>query len=306
MSGDGVALLGELGNHRRAEHQQAAEQFADGEHLAQQDPAADGREHGFQAHQQGGQRGIGVLLADHLQRVAHRAGEHCRIDDARPAGHDVGHGGGLRQQHQRQGHDGSGGKLDGAEQDRIHVAGIAVDDDDVEGEHEGAAQGDQIADVDGEVILDAQQAQAHQRDRHADPHLFAHALAHEHGDDGDQDDVERGDEAGVCGGGVGDADLLQRARAEQDHAQHRAQNQVALHVRLVAGAAGLAAQQGIDRKEHDAGDQRAQKHEGEGPDEARGGALRGKGHAPNEGAENQKQTSFGVVFHMYPSNFDFL
>ena len=188
--------------------------------------------------------------------------------------------------------------MDGAEQDRIHVACIAVDDDDVEGEHEGAAKGDQIADIDGKVLLDAQQAQADQGHNHANPNLFAHALAHEHGDDGDQDDVQRSDEAGVRGGGVADADLLERARTEQNHAQHCAQDQVALHVRLVARAACLAAGQGIDRKEHQAGDQRAQKHEGEGADELRRSALRGEGHTPDEGAENQYQTAFCVCFHI--------
>ena len=55
-----------LGQNHRGENQAAAEYFRTGHGFVQQQPAEEGGEDGFQAHEQRGRRGGDPLLADDL------------------------------------------------------------------------------------------------------------------------------------------------------------------------------------------------------------------------------------------------
>ena len=88
-----------------------------------------------------------------------------------------------------------------------------IDREDVAGEEEGAAQDQQIAPVERQIEggRDADEKQADDRQEDAEPDPFAGIFPEiEPACQGNQHHIKRGDEAGFAGGGIDEADLLQR------------------------------------------------------------------------------------------------
>ena len=287
-----AALFRKLGDDGGAEHQRAAQQLPGQQRLTQQHPAAQRGEDRLQAHQQRGQGGVGVLLTHHLQRVADGAGEHRHVEDAAPAGEHVLETRRFDDEGDHAGHHRAGGELQRAQDQRVAPRGVAADGEDLEGEHHGAAQGEQVADADGEVFLHAQQDHARQRQRQADPNRDADALPAEYSQQGHDDDVQRRHKAGFGGRGVDEAHLLEDGRGDEEQPDDDAGNEV-LPQRRRAGlsVAGELPEQGHGRHQHRAGDGRAQEYKGEGLYVEHGVALGGKGQAPDQRRGQQAEGS---------------
>lgn len=71
----------QLSQDDRTKHQHAAENFATTEILAENQPASDNRDTGFQAENQGGYSWVHIFLTDDLQGVGNSAGHNSGIED---------------------------------------------------------------------------------------------------------------------------------------------------------------------------------------------------------------------------------
>ena len=71
----------QLSQDDRTKHQHAAENFATTEILAENQPASDNRDTGFQAENQGGYSWVHIFLTDDLQSVGNTAGEDSGIEE---------------------------------------------------------------------------------------------------------------------------------------------------------------------------------------------------------------------------------
>ena len=127
---------GQKRNDGCGQHQHASENLAPGQCLIQQYPSADGGEDGFQTHDQRGKRGLGVFLADDLEGVAQRTGEHGNIENILPAGENAVDGGRLEEKGDGCSDQGGCAELYRTELDGIQRAAQAVDQRDVNGEDE--------------------------------------------------------------------------------------------------------------------------------------------------------------------------
>ena len=169
------------------------------------------------------------------------------------------------------------------------------------GEDGGAGKGQRVALAQGEVLLDAQQVQAHQGDEHADPGHGRAAALEEDAVDGHQDDVEGGDEAALAGGDVEQRGLLQNAGRRQHHAAEDAAFQQHLVVQGENGAAlirGLAAFcQPDEGQQHQAAQEGADAVEGQGRQIVQPHALGHESGAPDEGGDEQKYGMAGLQRH---------
>ena len=65
----------------RTKHQHAAENFATTEILAENQPASDNRDTGFQAENQGGYSWVHIFLTDDLQGVGNATGHNSGIEN---------------------------------------------------------------------------------------------------------------------------------------------------------------------------------------------------------------------------------
>lgn len=110
----------------------------------QNQPAGQGGEDGFQAHQQGGHSGLRIPLAQDLQGVGHAAGQNACVENG-PLGVQNGREGGrFKEKGGNQPHQPGGEKLDAGHFDAVYLGREMVDDNNVDGEEEGADQHQQV------------------------------------------------------------------------------------------------------------------------------------------------------------------
>ena len=75
----------DLRQHHGNEHQSTADILPQGHLLVQDDGTGDDGEHALQTQQDGDHRGVGILLGQNLQGVAHAAGEHAHVQQGQDA-----------------------------------------------------------------------------------------------------------------------------------------------------------------------------------------------------------------------------
>lgn len=80
----GGFLGGKLGDDDGDEDNEAAEKLSCAQRLMEDKPAEEDGKDRFQTQNHAGKRGGDELLAKDLQRVAHAAGAHARVDDREP------------------------------------------------------------------------------------------------------------------------------------------------------------------------------------------------------------------------------
>lgn len=135
----------DLGQNDGGEHNDAADVLPDAHLLLEDDSAGNDGEHALQTEQDGDHGGVGVLLRQNLQGVAYAAGEDAHVQQGQGAAEDGGHIQRLEDEHTDRGNDGGEQELQAAELHTVTVGGEVVDDQNVDGEAQGAHQQQQIA-----------------------------------------------------------------------------------------------------------------------------------------------------------------
>ena len=175
----------------------------------EQQRASKGTKHGFQAQQQGNQRGVRAFLRHDLQGIGNAAGENTQIQNRPHTGPDVrqhrlfqqqGRNGGFHRHHR---------KLGQRQSDGIGLGGKVVDAENLYRKAQGAEHDIYIAALNPQPLAHAQQIHTHHGDDHADGGEKGRLPPEKQPQQGDQHDVKGGDEAGLAGVGFAQADLLQ-------------------------------------------------------------------------------------------------
>ena len=292
----GFLRLPDLGDEDAGEDKGAAEELTVGERFPQDDPSGKGGEDGFEAEED---RGVGrgrFSLRDDLQCEGDADGHAAGVEDGPSRGDDRSDGDIFEDEGGDEAKHGDNAELDRGEADGIGPWREQTDDEDVRSPDDGAGEHEQIAGVDVEASGNAEEMKARGGDDGADPGGGGGAVADEDAQDGDEDDVKAGDEAGVACGGVDEADLLKgRAEEEDQSGEHGAE-----HVSSGGGAGGIdrpgarrnraAARRGepYDGKEHDGAEREADAGEGHGTDMLHAPTLGDEGRAPYHGGEKQE------------------
>ena len=131
-------LLRPLSQQNPDKHHAAARVFAGCHFIPQNQPAAQHRKHAFQAQDQGGYGGVGILLTHDLQGVADAAAHHARVDDGRPAAGDFRQRGLLRDQRHGQTDHCRHGELNAAQLHAVGTGADPVNDKNMGGKRHGA------------------------------------------------------------------------------------------------------------------------------------------------------------------------
>ena len=102
----------QLSQDDRTKHQHAAENFATTEILAENQPASDNRDTGFQAENQGGYSWVHIFLTDDLQGVGNATGHNSGIENRNFCGENSGKIRTFKDQRRDSGEDSTDQKLD--------------------------------------------------------------------------------------------------------------------------------------------------------------------------------------------------
>ena len=102
----------ELGDDDGDEDDEAAEKLSRAQRLMEDKPAEEDGKDRFQAQNHAGKRGGDELLAKDLQRVAHAAGAHARVNDREPRALDSRPARMLQKEHGKNGNGGGRKELD--------------------------------------------------------------------------------------------------------------------------------------------------------------------------------------------------
>lgn len=287
------------------EHQRAAEVFARGHVLVQNDRARDDGEHALKAQQDGDDRGVGVLLREDLQRVAHTAREHAHVQQRQRAREQ---GGGVHVLEKRDAH----GRPQPREQ-KLHAAELhpvarcteVVDDQNVHGKAHRAHEHEQVARGEAEAALDAQQVQGYDRQHDRDPYRQADLAPEKQAEHWHEHHVQRREKARLSGVRPGgDAGLLE----VRGDGQRRAAAKAAEPELFASGAffrlRGLRAvlmhgmQHRDEHQQREHGDEIADGVERERADRIGADVLRDEGGAPDErGQDRENDLTDLIVFH---------
>ena len=108
----GGFLGGKLGDDDGDEDNEAAEKLSCAQRLMEDKPAEEDGKDRFQTQNHAGKRGGDELLAKDLQRVAHAAGAHARVDDREPRALDSRPARMLQKEHGKNGNGGGRKELD--------------------------------------------------------------------------------------------------------------------------------------------------------------------------------------------------
>ena len=300
------ALFRQLREHDRAEHQHAAEDFARRQRLIEQQPAGDGRDNRFQAHDKACDRRTQSLLADDLERVRHARGHRARIQDGLPRGENIRPRRLFKEQHADAREDRASEKLDAGHFYAVHSGRKIVDDENVAGEQERAAETEQRAQIEAEAApRHAQEVQTGQRDRDAAPVLEAAAAAEQQADQRHDQNIARGHKTCLADRGVQQRKLLRTACDTQDGAAAEAADDkrfpsLPAFLRRFSRARRPDPVQHRDhRQQHDHSDDASRADVGHRPDIVHADALRHERRAPDGRCDQQKQ---GISqFHSYLS-----
>ena len=271
-----------------------------GKRLAEQQPAEQSREDGFQTHQQGRQRGLHVALADDLKRVGHAAGEDARIDNGPPALQDRSPVRRFEQKHADRGQRGADQKLHAAQPDAVHMRHDRADIADVERKQHRAAERQQIAARDRKAGANAQQIHAAHCSQRAQPDLHPGPLAHDRAQDGDEHDVKRRYKAGFSDRRVKKPELLQRRRCEQQYAADRAGQQLLFLLRprdRPVLRPALPVEHGNDWKQHEPCQEKPRRAHRKRFNILHALALGDERRAPDHGAQEKKNTALCLLAH---------
>ena len=277
----------------------------------QQHPAAQRTEHAFQTHDQAGNGGVQVPLAQDLQGVGHAAGHDAAVENGQRILRELRCGRCLEQQSRSGAFHRHHQKLGKAQPHAVHLRGKVVHRNDLEAEQHRTAQQEPVAGLDAaKAVFHAQQIQAQHGYHHAHPQLRTALPAQKQAEHRHQHHVHGGQEASLCRGRIdGNADLLCSGSSKQKGAAHKACRQ---QLFLLGSSFGLCigaafAADGI--KHHHRGDQHQYSQPAAPGQKAVGshagtGALGHKGCAPNKGAQQQKQRVLGLCVHQpMPSTF---
>lgn len=207
-----------LGDDHAGEHEGAACDEADAEGFSQDEDSAYGGEEGFHGEDDGGVSGVGCFLGDYLEGEGNADGEDAAVEDRDGCLKGAGKGcafGGYREDEAEDGDDDvlSEGKAQG-----VHPGSDPGDDEDVGGPEEGSDKYEKVAGGDDEAGLDREDVQSYEGEDCACPDSGAGFFPQEGSDDGDEDDVQGGDEAGVACGGGDESDLLEGRAGKEDEA----------------------------------------------------------------------------------------
>ena len=302
----GLGRQRDLREDHGEEHQHAAEVFARGHALVQDDRARDDGEHALETQQDGDDRGVRALLREDLQRVAHAAREHAHIQQRKRAREQ---GGGIDVLEKRDAHarpQRREQKLHAAELHPVARRAEAVDDQNVHGKAHRAHEHEQVACGEPEAALDAQQIQRRDRQRDRDPHRQADLAFKQQAEHRHEHHVQRREKARLSGVRSGDDAGLLEVRGD---GQRRAAAKAAEPELFARGAffrrrglRGVLMHGAAHRDQHQQRQHRdgiARGVEGERADRIGADVLRDEGSAPDERGENGKDNLTNrILFHM--------
>lgn len=244
-----------------------------------------------------------MLLAENLQSVGDAAAHDAGVGDGFPALGERGDGRRFENQHQYAVEDGAGCELDQGQAHAVKIPDDVLDADNLDGEAERADQGIHVALVDAEILGDADEVHTDSGDYDACSLQDAYGAAQKDvPQQGDEDDVERGDEAALAYGRVHDAQLLHIAGDAEGYAADNAAFQQAVTVDGVItapDAEGAAAQLVRDKA---AAEQENRSQNGAGPVEGErfyilsADALRDERGTPDEGAYSKHKDAAKSIF----------
>ncbi len=136
----------------------------------EQQPAADGGERRFKAHDQRSDRRIEILLADHLQCIGDARRHDARVEDGNERLVDLRQLRHLLQKkHADQAEDSRDKELNAGQADAVAFRRKVVDEKDLEREKERAGDDEQVSFGDAESFIHAQQIKPRHGDDDADP-----------------------------------------------------------------------------------------------------------------------------------------
>ena len=293
----GALAQRQLRQHHGGKDQRAADALPRREALVQDEPAANGAEDAFQTHDEAGDGGVQVFLAQNLQRVGHAAGKDAAEHDGPGVGCKIGQGGRLKQERGKGALDGRDQELQQAQADTVHQRGVVVHRHDLEAEQHGAAQQQPVAELHAaKAVFHAEQVEPGHRDDHAHPEPRAVPPPQCQPEHRHQHHIHGSEETGLGRGGVeDDAHLLGCRGKEEERAADDACGQQGLAVLFGLGPAVGGTCPAVERVKHIHGGNQHQHSQPAAPGQERIGSHAGAGalcherEAPDKGAEHQQQ-----------------
>ena len=185
-------LSGDLCNDHADKYQRTANHFGLRQLLLQQQPSKQHGKDRFQTHQQGSNRGIGVLLTDDLEGIAHTCGKNAGVADRQPALQNTVQIRFFCEEHNGKGNDTHNEKLHAAQADAIQLGADLINDQNVSRKCCGTAENQQLALSNGHVT-GAEQVQTRKRQNDTDPNPRLHPAAKQQPCHGNQNNIQGGD-----------------------------------------------------------------------------------------------------------------
>ncbi len=236
-----------------------------------------------------------------LQSIGDAAGHDAGIHNRQPGRLKRFPGRSFVKEDRRQAQNAADGKLQQRHPHAVYHNGKALDGDDVQGEKAGADKNDHIAVIDAEIFVDADEVHAGSGDQNTEPLQPGNGFMEDEPEQGHDNDVEGGNEAGFTDRGIAYADLLQRTGDRQHDTTDDAAGDQVLTFGLVISApnrkrlAGQSVKKGCAGNQKSGADQRTDSVEGESAYVVGTDALRYEGQAPDQGAEKQHQAAFKLM-----------
>ena len=293
-------FVGKLGKNHSGEHKSAAEQLVTLHPLAQEPPAAQGGEHGFQTHNQGSGGALQMLLTQNLHGVGKTHGQDAGKQQRPPAGKDIRRNHRFCQKHTGNGDHRHHQSLDAVEPDAVQLSGEPVDAGDLHRDGQGTAHQQKIPLVDPGDANAAEQKQAHDCKAHAEYGDFGNLLPQKVAKHRHKDDVHGCDEAGFARLGVDKPDLLQAGGNKQSTAADDTgfpERRIGpLFHGLHRGTLPALKNKGAGCQKQN----RQQTPDGlkrKGPDPVHTHALGDEGEAPDDGCQQKTDASTDFFFH---------
>ena len=294
---------GKLDENDGRKYEDTADPLAGSKSLVEHQPAADDGEDRFKAHDETCDLRRAALLRKDLQGVGDTAGEKTGEEDGLPCSEDARKLRCFHDERKGGGNDGIDCKLQAGETDTVRRRNKAVNSQNVRGVEEGAEKQENIARLQRKTFCDAEKIHTAGGDPNAYPAKQGSSSAKENAENGNENDVERGEKAGFTCTGLHDAHLLEiRGKGEQYAAKNTADPEIFFAVfRVHTEGFASCNEVGDEHHRNECRNTYVGTYgvEGGRSDVVHALPLSNKGKAPDEGCNQQHQRTDQLIFSFF-------
>ena len=235
-----------------------------------------------------------------MQAVGNAHGEDTGKAQRQPAGKNIAHVQLLRQQHPGQRQQGHHQSLHAVEPQPIHITGKTINQQNLNGEGQSAADEEKVPHIDGRNAHEAQKIQPNQSQNHAEHRVHPRPPVDEYPQHRHQHDVHGGEKTRLARVGVDQTDLLQAGGNEQRAAADSSRDPQPLVFPLCQRFPdpNFKIENQREQKEKNHSQAASDRLKGKRTDKVHANALGDESQPPDGCAAEQREGSAQLFFHI--------